>query len=134
MGTSPLIAWGIEEECGVAYHRGPVRKLLPSLGYSVQRPRRLRARADARQQDRWHRHTYAPLKKAPRENRALIFTDEASFRQDSTLHAPGSRVGRPPAVSVTGGGARAARSWAPSNSGIPASIRSKIPSSLPTAT
>jgi transposase len=33
---------------------------------------------------------------------ALIFTDEASFRQDSTLHATGSRVGCPAQVPVTG--------------------------------
>lgn len=33
---------------------------------------------------------------------ALIFTDEASFRQDSTLHATWSRVGSPPEVPVTG--------------------------------
>lgn len=32
----------------------------------------------------------------------MIFTDEASFRQDSTLHATWSRVGCPPQVPVTG--------------------------------
>jgi transposase len=32
----------------------------------------------------------------------LIFTDEASFRQDSTLHATWSRIGQPPQVPVTG--------------------------------
>jgi transposase len=32
----------------------------------------------------------------------LIFTDEASFRQDSTLYATWSRVGHPPEVPVTG--------------------------------
>src|SRR5438445_11655989 len=36
------------------------------------------------------------LKKAHRKNWALIFTDEASFRQDTTLHATWSRVGRAP--------------------------------------
>ena len=41
-------------------------------------------------------------KKAPARHWALIFTDEASFRQDSTLHATWSRVGCPPDVSVTG--------------------------------
>jgi hypothetical protein len=43
-----------------------------------------------------------PKKKAQRENRALIFTDEASFRQDSTLHATWSPIGCPPEVLVTG--------------------------------
>jgi transposase len=32
----------------------------------------------------------------------LIFTDETSFRQDSTLHTTRSRVGCPPEVPVTG--------------------------------
>jgi hypothetical protein len=32
----------------------------------------------------------------------LIFTDEASFRRDSTLHVTWSRVGCPPEVPVTG--------------------------------
>lgn len=43
-----------------------------------------------------------PKKKAKRENLALIFTDEASFRQDSTLHATWSPIGQPPQVFVTG--------------------------------
>src|SRR3984893_5867655 len=42
------------------------------------------------------------LKKAQARHWALIFTDEASFRQDSTLHATWSRVGQPPQVPVTG--------------------------------
>ncbi|MGD1101029.1 MAG: winged helix-turn-helix domain-containing protein, partial [Terriglobia bacterium] len=35
--TSPMIAWAIEEEFGVVYHPGHVRKLLHHLGFSVQR-------------------------------------------------------------------------------------------------
>jgi len=64
--TSPMIAWLIEEDFGVAYHPGHVRKLLHSLGFSVQRPRRVLARADASEQDRWHRRTYPNLKKKPK--------------------------------------------------------------------
>ena len=41
-------------------------------------------------------------KKVQREDLALIFTDEASFRQDSTLHSTWSPVGCPPEVPVTG--------------------------------
>jgi transposase len=63
--TSPMIAWVIEEEFGVSYHPGHVRKLLHALGFSVQRARRVLARADADQQDRWHRRTYPNLKKKP---------------------------------------------------------------------
>ena len=63
--TSPMIAWVVEEEFGVVYHPGHVRKLLHDLGFSVQRPRRVLARADRHQQDRWHRHLYPRLKKKP---------------------------------------------------------------------
>ena len=63
--TSPMIAWVIEEEFGVQYHPGHVRKLLHGWGFSVQRPRRVLARADAAAQDRWHRRTYPALKKKP---------------------------------------------------------------------
>lgn len=63
--TSPMLAWVIEEEFGVAYHPGHVRKLLHNLGFSVQRPRRVLARADAEEQDRWHRRVYPNLKKKP---------------------------------------------------------------------
>jgi transposase len=69
--TSPMIAWVIEEEFGVTYHPGHVRKLLHALGFSVQRPRRVLARADAEQQDRWHRRTYPNLKKKPARETGL---------------------------------------------------------------
>jgi transposase len=36
--TSPMIAWVIEEEFGVQYHPGHVRKLLHGWGFSMQRP------------------------------------------------------------------------------------------------
>src|SRR6202521_5658342 len=61
--TSPMIAWVIEEEFGVQYHPGHVRKLLHGWGFSVQRPRRVLARANTFQQDRWQRYTYHSLKK-----------------------------------------------------------------------
>ena len=61
--TSPMIAWVIEEEFDIHYHPGHVRKLLHRWGFSVQRPRRVLARANAYQQDRWQRYTYPSLKK-----------------------------------------------------------------------
>jgi transposase len=51
--TSPMIARVIEEEFGVSYHPGHVRRLLHELGFSVQRPRRVLARADAEKQRKW---------------------------------------------------------------------------------
>jgi transposase len=62
--TSPMIAWIIEEEFGVQYHPGHVRKLLHTWGFSMQRPRRVLTRADAAAQERWQRRTYPALKKS----------------------------------------------------------------------
>lgn len=66
--TSPMIAWLIEEEFGVAYHPGHVRKLLHGLGFSVQRPRRVLARADPEAQQLWRRRTYPNTKKKPKRS------------------------------------------------------------------
>ena len=64
--TSPMITRLIQEEFGVRYHPGHVRKLLHEIGFSVQRPKRKLARADAKEQDRWQRYDYPNLKKTPK--------------------------------------------------------------------
>lgn len=61
--TSTMITRVIKEEFGVSYHPGHVRKLLHKLGFSVQRPKRLLAKADTQKQDKWHRYTYPAIKK-----------------------------------------------------------------------
>ncbi len=61
--TSPMIARVIEQEFAVSYHPGHVRRLLYQLGFSVQRPKRVLAKANPEKQDRWHRHTYPNIKK-----------------------------------------------------------------------
>ena len=63
--TSPMVARVIAEEFGCEYHPGHVRKLLHHLGFSVQRPKRILARADPALRDQWHRYTYPQLKKKP---------------------------------------------------------------------
>lgn len=63
--TSPMIGRVIEEEFGLTYHPGHVRKLLHQVGFSVQRPRRVLACAQPEEQDRWHRRTYPNIKKKP---------------------------------------------------------------------
>ena len=92
--SSPIIAWVIKEEFGVTYHPGHVRKLLHDLGFSLQRPRRVLAPADAKWQDPWHRHTYPNLKpqtKALAQNWVLIFSRRGRFRQNSTRQAQPNR-------------------------------------------
>lgn len=63
--TSPMISQVIQDEFGITYHPGHVRKLLHKLGFSVQRPKKILARANPEAQDKWHRHTFPSLKKKP---------------------------------------------------------------------
>ena len=63
--TSPVIAEVIEDEFGVRYHPGHVRKVLKGLGFSVQRPTAKLVQADPRKQNKWTRCTYPNLKKKP---------------------------------------------------------------------
>jgi transposase len=64
--TSPIISQIVQEECGVRYHPGHVRKLLKRWGYSVQRPTTRLVQADMAQQRKWMRYTYPNLKKTPK--------------------------------------------------------------------
>jgi transposase len=61
--TSPVIRRVIEEEFGVKYHPGHVRRLLKQLGYSVQRPTTRLVQANEAQKRKWVRYTYPTLKK-----------------------------------------------------------------------
>jgi hypothetical protein len=77
--TSPMIAWVVEEEFGVVYHPGHVRRLLHDLGFSVQRSRRALARADRNQPDRWHLYLYPRLKKSPHREPGFDFYRRSQF-------------------------------------------------------
>ena len=63
--TSPLIGQILQEEFGVTYHPGHVRKLLKQLGYSVQRPTTRLVQADLKEKRKWVRYRYPNLKKTP---------------------------------------------------------------------
>jgi transposase len=63
--TSVMVTRVIEEEFGVMYHPGHVRKMLHQLDFSVQQPRRILAKADPQQRSRWERYTYPNIKKKP---------------------------------------------------------------------
>ncbi len=100
--TSPMVARVIAEEFGVSYHPGHVCRLLHALGFSRQRPQPLLIRADPLVQARWRQHVYPGIKAACRQGTALVFADEVSFRQDSTLAQTWARRGQTPRVPVTG--------------------------------
>jgi len=55
----------VEEEFEVKYHPRHIRRILWELGFSVQRPKRVLAKADPLKQNRWRRYIYPNLKKSP---------------------------------------------------------------------
>lgn len=61
-----MIAEVIFNEFAVKYHPGHVRKLLYNMGFSVQRPKRILAKADIGKQNKWCRYIYPNVKKSKR--------------------------------------------------------------------
>jgi transposase len=55
----------IQAEFAVEYDARHVRRILEELGFSVQRPKRVLAKADPAKQNRWRRYTYPNIKKKP---------------------------------------------------------------------
>lgn len=70
--TSPMITRVIEEEFGIKYHPGHVRKLLHALHFSVQRPKRQLAKADPNLMERWRRYIYPQIKKKPKADKRQL--------------------------------------------------------------
>lgn len=64
--TGPMIGDLIEQRFGVRYHNHHVPRVLNHLGFSVQRPRKRLARADAEAQAIWLRETFPGIKKKQR--------------------------------------------------------------------
>jgi transposase len=64
--TGPMIGDLIAERFGVRYHNHYIPRLLHDLGFSVQRPRRRWARADAKAQATWLRERLPAIKKKQR--------------------------------------------------------------------
>lgn len=65
MWTGPMIGDLIRKQFGVSYHNHYVPDLLHQLGFSVQRPRKRLARANAAAQDAWLRERFPAIKKKP---------------------------------------------------------------------
>jgi transposase len=63
--TGPMIGDLIERRFGVRYHKHNVPRLLHELRFSVQRPRKRLARADAMAQATWWDDTFPAIKKKP---------------------------------------------------------------------
>lgn len=64
--TGPMIGELIRQRFNVSYNEKYVPELLHQLGFSVQRPRKRLARADAEAQEVWLRERLPAIKKKPR--------------------------------------------------------------------
>ncbi len=64
--TGPMIGELIRRRFGVSYHNHHIPRLLHKLGFSVQRPRKRLAKADAERQATWLKETFPAIKKKPR--------------------------------------------------------------------
>jgi transposase len=65
MWTGPMIGDLIRRRYGVRYHNHHIPRLLGWMGFSVQRPRKRLARADAEAQALWLRKKLPAIKKKP---------------------------------------------------------------------
>lgn len=63
--TGPMIGDLIRKRFGVQYHNHHIPRLLHRLGFSVQRPRKRLAKADAEAQEYWLRKKLPAIKKKP---------------------------------------------------------------------
>ncbi|MBI4511612.1 MAG: transposase [Deltaproteobacteria bacterium] len=61
--TGPMVGDLIKSRFGVRYHKHNVPRLLHELRFSLQRPRKRLARADAVKQATWRRTTFPAIKK-----------------------------------------------------------------------
>src|SRR5205823_7837034 len=70
----------IEEELGVAYHKGHVARILKEIGWTPQVPITRAIQRDEQEIQRWREHDWPQLRRiATRHRRTLVFVDESGF-------------------------------------------------------
>jgi transposase len=78
--TCARVAWVIEEEFGVRYHRGHVSRLLKELHWTPQQPIKRAIQRDEAAICRWRDEVWPELRRrAHHERRVLVFEDESGF-------------------------------------------------------
>lgn len=90
--NGPMVQHWIEEHFGVSYHKQHIPRLLHRLGFSVQRPRKLLARADAEAQQQWVEVRLPAIKKKS-PNAAASSSSRTKPASGSTVRC--IRPGRP---------------------------------------
>jgi transposase len=87
----------IRAHFGISSHPHHVAKLLRTRGFSVQKPQRLLALADAAEQYRWETDTKRQIEQRTGQKTATVFfADEMTLATQSTLGRTWSRIGRTP--------------------------------------
>lgn len=87
----------------VSYHPHHVAKLLRARGFSVQKPQRVLALADAAAQYRWETQAKPQIWLRARQKKATIFfEDEMTLATQGTVGYTWARVGRTPATRIFG--------------------------------
>jgi transposase len=78
--TCARVAKVIQQEFGVSYHRGHVSRLLKALGWTPRTPVVRALQRDEVEIERWRVEVWPELRKrAGRERRTIVFTDESGF-------------------------------------------------------
>lgn len=78
--TCPRVAKVIKEEFKVSYSRSQISRLLKAFGWTPQVPVTLAIQRDEAAIQRWRDEVWPEVKKrARREHRTLVFTDESGF-------------------------------------------------------
>ncbi len=85
--TCPMVSRVIEEEFSVSYYPAHVSRILHELRFSVQRPKKILARADKTLQSRWIRRRYPELKKKPKARRRQFSSRTKSVSGKTRLFA-----------------------------------------------
>jgi transposase len=97
------VATLIRAQFGVCYHPHHVAKVLRARGFSVQKPQRVLALADAAAQYRWETHTKPQIARRARvQDATIFFEDEMMVATQSTVQRTWARVGHPPQCQTFG--------------------------------
>jgi transposase len=93
--TATIVKSVVKARFGVSYGLRQIRRILRSLHFSFQLPRRSPAKADPKKQEEWTERELPKIKKRVRsDGGVLMYEDEASFQQSGSLTHTWCVVGR----------------------------------------
>ena len=72
--TCPMVCRIIEDEFSIQYHPAHISRILHESDFSVQRPKKILARADKTLQSKWTRYKYPDIKKKPKAKKPQSYS------------------------------------------------------------